>query len=257
MTLLDELLAPAAMTTVFQPIVAFAANGARSLHGYEALTRGPRGTHASRADVLFEYVRRKRAEPLVDRACVISALQAARALPACPHLSLNVHAATLGQDDQFAALLLETAAANGFRPEQLVVEIVEQSSAWNSFGFARALDALREAGIRLAVDDVGTGHSNLQMVVEVRPDFLKLDRFFVTGAGTCKVRRAILGAMASLGRACDSQVVAEGVETADDLATVRAAGITLAQGYLLSPPLAPSTSFACPPAWLQSTPLSA
>ena len=257
MTLLDELLAPSAMTTVFQPIVAFAADGTRSLHGYEALTRGPRGTHASRADVLFEYVRRKRAEPVVDRACVVAALQAARALPACPHLSLNVHAATLGQDDGFGALLVETALANGFRPDQLVIEIVEQSSAWNSFGFARALDGLRTAGIRLAVDDIGTGHSNLQMVVEVRPDFLKLDRFFVTGAARCTVRRAILSAMASLATACDALVVAEGVETPEDLAVVRDAGITLAQGYLLSPPLAPSTSFALPPAWLPSTPLSA
>lgn len=257
MTLLDDLLAPAAMTTVFQPIVAFAPDGARSLHGYEALTRGPRGTHASRADVLFEYVRRKRAEPVVDRACVTAALEAARVLPACPHLSLNVHAATLGQDDQFGARLIETAAANGFTPNQLVIEIVEQSSAWNSFGFARALDGLRKAGIRLAVDDVGTGHSNLQMVVEVQPDFLKLDRFFVAGAATCPVRRATLGAMTMLAASFGGAVVAEGVETSEDLAAVRAAGISLAQGYLLSPPMAPSTPFDLPPAWLPAAPLSA
>ncbi|HET7041520.1 MAG TPA: EAL domain-containing protein, partial [Gemmatimonadales bacterium] len=150
MTLLDDLLAPGGVTTVFQPIIAFGADGSNALHGYEALTRGPRGSHASRADVLFEYVRRKRAEPLVDRLCVTAALEAARRLPACPHLSLNVHAATLGQDDRFADLLLQAAEASGFRPDQLVIEIVEQSSAWNSFGFARALEGLRHAGVRLA-----------------------------------------------------------------------------------------------------------
>ena len=192
MTLLDEILAPEAMTTVFQPIVAFDAEENRSLHGYEALSRGPRGTHASRADVLFEYVRRKHAEPVVDRACVLAALRAARHLPACPHLSLNVHAATLGQDDRFGETLLEAAAAGGLRPEQLVIEIVEQSSVWNSFGFARALDGLRRAGVKLAIDDIGTGHSNLQMVVEVRPDFLKIDRYFVIGAATCPDRKSVV-----------------------------------------------------------------
>ncbi|HET7040702.1 MAG TPA: EAL domain-containing protein, partial [Gemmatimonadales bacterium] len=110
---------------------------------------------------------------------------------------------------------------------------------------------------RLAVDDVGTGHSNLQMVIEVRPDFLKLDRFFVTGAATDPVRQATLAAMAGLAAALGGAVVAEGVETAADLAAVRAAGITLAQGYLLSPPLAPATPFPLPTAWLQAPPLSA
>jgi EAL domain-containing protein (putative c-di-GMP-specific phosphodiesterase class I) len=242
-TLLDDILSPAAITTLFQPIVAFDASGVRTLHGYEALTRGPRGTHASRADVLFEYVRRKRAEPQVDRACVVAALQAARSLPVCPTLSLNVHAATLGQDDHFADLLTDTAARHGFAPEQLVVEIVEQSSVWNTTGFNRMLAALREAGIRIAIDDVGTGHSNLQMLVEVRPDFLKLDRFFVSGAATDPVRQAVLRSMAALADAIGCEVVAEGVETLDELAVVLASGITLAQGFLLSPPLSATSPF--------------
>lgn len=257
MSLLDELLAPEAMTTVFQPIVAFDQQGNRSLHGYEALSRGPRGTHASRADVLFEYVRRKHAEPLVDRACVLAALRSARLLPDCPHLSLNVHAATLGQDDRFGELLLGAAREQGFRPEQLVVEIVEQSSVWNSFGFARAIEGLRRAGVRLAIDDIGTGHSNLQMVLEVRPDFLKIDRYFVIGAATCAVRRAILAAMVSLADAVGGAVVAEGVETSDDLVAVCGAGIRLAQGFLLSPPVAPTVPFVPSPAWLSAVPLSA
>ena len=257
MTLLDDILAPQAITTVFQPIVACDRAGNRSLHGYEALTRGPRGTHASRADVLFEYVRRKHAEPVVDRACVVAALQAARSLPACPHLSLNVHAATLGQDEGFVALLLETAQANGFRPEQLVIEVVEQSSLWNSRGFAQAIAALRRAGVRLAIDDVGTGHSHLQMVVEVRPDFLKLDRFFVTGATDCAVRRAVQVAIVTLADAIGAGVVAEGIETADDLSTATAAGIRLVQGYLLSPPFALGAPPVSAPAWLTAVPLSA
>jgi EAL domain-containing protein (putative c-di-GMP-specific phosphodiesterase class I) len=240
MTLLDEILAPKAVTTVFQPILRIAADGTRALHGYEALTRGPRETHASRADVLFEYVRRKRAEAEVDRVCVLNALRAARALPSCPHLSLNVHAATLARDPEFGALLIEAAEAHGFHPTQLVVEIVEQSSQWNTRLFARGLDVLRSYGVGIALDDVGFGHSNLHMVLEVRPHFLKIDRYFVTHSAADRPKQAVLRAVQSLATDLGCRVVAEGVETAEDLRSVQEAGIALAQGYLLSPPLAPS-----------------
>jgi len=237
-SLLDELLVPDALTTVFQPIIALGPDGGRTIHGYEALTRGPRGTHASRADVLFEYVRRKRAEAVVDRICALSALRAARGLPGTPSLSLNVHAATLGQDEGFCHLLVDTAAACGIAADRLVIEVVEQSSHWNSAGLARALNAFRHAGARIALDDVGFGHSNLQMVIELRPEYIKLDRYFVAGAAKDPARRAVFTAIQILADAIDARVVAEGVETTDDLAAIEGAGIALAQGYLFSPPIA-------------------
>lgn len=257
MTLLDELLAPDALTTVFQPILRIGADGVWSLHGYEALTRGPRGTHASRADVLFEYVRQKRSESVVDRACALSALRAARALPGSATLSLNVHAATLGQDDGFVPLLKQTADANGIAAERLIVEVVEQSSRWNSAGFTRAIAGLRESGMRVALDDVGFGHSNLHMVLEVRPEFLKLDRYFVTGVAADRARWAVLATMQRLAMELNAQVVAEGVETSDDLDAVRSAGIALAQGYLFSPPVAASQLPDVNPARPQAVSLSA
>lgn len=238
MSLLDELLTPDALTTVFQPIVALSAEGAHTIHGYEALTRGPRGTHASRADVLFEYVRRKRAEAVIDRVCALSALRAARGLPGTPSISINVHAATLGQDEGFCHLLVDAAEACGLGAERLVVEVVEQSSHWNSAALARGLTQLRAAGAKVALDDVGFGHSNLQMVIELRPDLLKLDRYFVVGAAKDPARRAVFSALRHLADALGARVVAEGVETAEDLTVVLDAGITLAQGYFFSPPLA-------------------
>lgn len=257
MSLLDDILAPLALTTVFQPIVDFGEADRPTLHGYEALTRGPHGTHAEGANVLFEYVRLKRAEPTVDRACVLSALRAARAFPVCPTLSLNVHASTLGQDEHFGALLLDTAAANGFEPEQLVIEVVEQSSAWNSTGFARALDGLRGAGIAVALDDFGVGHSNFQLLVDIRPDYVKIDRCFVAGSPKDRAKRAVLRSIAELAREVGATVVAEGVETPAELAVVRDAGIRLVQGYLLSPPRAAATPYELPAAPATAWSLSA
>ena len=75
------------------------------------------------------------------------------------------------------------------------------------------------------------------MVIELRPDLLKLDRYFVVGAAKDPARRAVFSVLQHLAHALDARVVAEGVETAEDLAVVLEAGISLAQGYLFSPPL--------------------
>ena len=86
--LLDQILAPGGLRPVFQPIYRVDATG-RTLHGLECLTRGPRGTNAEPASVLFEYVRRKREEILVDRACILAAFCASRELSGAPRLSIN------------------------------------------------------------------------------------------------------------------------------------------------------------------------
>jgi len=96
-TLLDRLLLPGAFRVVFQPILSYDQRGWQ-IHALEALVRGPRGTHMEYPEVLFEYVRRKSAEAVVDRHCVAEVMKAARPLGSQITLSINVHAATLEQD---------------------------------------------------------------------------------------------------------------------------------------------------------------
>ena len=91
--LLDSILAPDALWVRFQPIFEISGGG-RRLHALECLVRGPRGTNLETADVLFEYIRQKREESRVDRACVTAIFTAARALPTTVKLNVNVHAAT-------------------------------------------------------------------------------------------------------------------------------------------------------------------
>ncbi|MGE5617450.1 MAG: EAL domain-containing protein [Candidatus Woesearchaeota archaeon] len=244
--LLETLLAPGALAVVFQPIYALRPGGGQDLYGFEALTRGPVGTNAARADILFEYVRRKRVEAVVDRVCVDLALQAAVSLPDAACLSLNVHASTLGRDAGFTDHLLRRAAEYGVAAERLVVEVVEHSSHWNVFGLKRALEVLRDRGVRTAIDDLGLGHSNLHMVLESCPQILKLDRYFVGGAARDAARRGVLRAVQLLAASVGAQVVAEGIEHEDDLFAVRAEGIALAQGYLFSRPL-PASAFVPAP----------
>ena len=229
--LLEQILAPGGLRTAFQPIYRVHA-GARELHGIECLTRGPRDTNAERAAVLFEYVRRKREEIVVDRACIVSAFTAAKSLGGGPRLSVNVHASTLARDPRFPLFLEEASRKHGIATERITVEIVEHGPAQDGLSFMAALEALRAMRVRLALDDVGVGSSTLKMMLDCKPDYFKIDRYFVTHAESDPGKRATLEAVVHIARKLGAEVVAEGVETRDELSICNAVGIELIQGHL-------------------------
>lgn len=232
----DLLLSPGGLTPMFQPIMR-ARGQAASLHGYECLTRGPAGTNLEQADVLFEYVQRKRIEVPADRACVATALKAAAAIPGAPRLSVNVHALTLATDQAFAATLAGIAEESGIATGRLTVEIVEHSPSLDTAGFLRGLERLRALGISIALDDVGLGQSNYKMILDADPDYLKIDKYFVSHCDSEPRRRAIVESIADLANRFGAQAVAEGVERPEELATLQGLGIELVQGFLFSRPL--------------------
>jgi len=131
MHLIDEILATDGLTVVFQPVVEIAGETLR-LHTLECLTRGPRDTNAARADVMFEYVRRKRVEPIVDRACITAAFAAASTLPGAPRLSVNVHASTLGRDTDFLLFSTPPPTARAF------TQLVSRSKSLSTRGHGTA-----------------------------------------------------------------------------------------------------------------------
>jgi EAL domain-containing protein (putative c-di-GMP-specific phosphodiesterase class I) len=236
--LLDRIFAPGGLRPRFQPVVS--ASTFRPCYA-EGLVSGPAGTNLERADVLFSYVRRKRVTVRMDRLCVATLLEAARVLPADLRIGLNVDATTLVTDPEFPGFMVAFAARHGIDPSRLIVEIVEHSSPSDTTAFQRALRILDSLGIGVALDDVGCAHSNYQMMIETRPDFFKIDRYFVAGAHADGRRREILRSIAALARAFGARVVAEGVEHRADLTAVRDAGIDLAQGHLLVRPMDPES----------------
>ena len=238
-SLLDAVLEPGGLSVRFQPIFEYSRDK-RSLHGVECLIRGPAGTNLESADVLFEYVRRKREESLVDRACVATSLERAAALPGEPNLALNVHASTLGRDRDFVGFLLGSAAGCAIALSRLTIEIVEHSPFWDGRSFLSALEQIRSNGIRLALDDVGLGQSNYRMILDCRPDYFKVDRYLVDGAHRDVYRLAVLESISHLAVKFGARVVAEGVEEESDFKAMRGLGIDLFQGYLFSRPLTAS-----------------
>jgi len=233
---LNRILQPGGITPVYQPVVR-TLNGSFAMHGVECLSRGPKGTNFESADVLFEYVRLKREESLVDRACISEALRGARMLPADLRLGVNVHASTLGRDHGFINFLRKTTEAAQIDIRRLMIEIVEHAPPWDGVSFLSAIEQLRKLGTEIAVDDVGLGQSNFKMLLDVSPDYLKLDRYFVEGCASDARRRSVISAVRQLAADSHAELIAEGVANAGDASSLQSLGVSLMQGFLYSEPL--------------------
>jgi EAL domain-containing protein (putative c-di-GMP-specific phosphodiesterase class I) len=231
---LDTILAPGGLRPLFQPVIDVSTPEAR-IHSLECLMRGPEGTNMEQPNVLFEYVRLKRAEIEVDRACVGRALESALELPLPYRISVNVHASTLGRDAGFTDYLIATADGFGLPLSLITVEIVEHAPPWNGEAFLCSLDRLRAAGVRIALDDVGLGQSNFKMILDVCPDYIKIDRYFIHSSGQDTKRQAVIESVMRLAGHFGARIIAEGVEQEDDLTAVRALGVDLVQGHYFSP----------------------
>jgi len=234
-SLIDHILERGSLSVRFQPVLDVRSARPQP-HYLEALIRGPRGTIAEAPTILFEYARKKNMEGAVDRRCVEAILEAAAAVPAHLRLGINIHASTLAMDEGFAEFLEHALAARGISPLRLVVEIVEHAPPWDVVSFRGTLAWLRRMGARIALDDVGLGHSNYMMICECRPDYLKVDRYFVAGCHADFHRRAVLSSVAQLAGPFGARVVAEGVEDPADLETLARIGIDLVQGFLFGQP---------------------
>jgi EAL domain-containing protein (putative c-di-GMP-specific phosphodiesterase class I) len=211
--------------------------GDRAIVGVECLSRGPKGTPFEQADAMFAYARRKRAEDSLDRRCISLALKAASTLPKHLRVSVNVHASTLGRCKDLARWLRSCASDSSFSLDRLTLEIVEHAPVWNESEFLRVLSDLRNAGVKIALDDIGLGHSNYRMILDVHPDYLKIDRYFVQGCALDHDRRAVIASIVMLATDLGGLVVAEGAANEDDLLALGALGVELSQSFLLSRPV--------------------
>lgn len=243
----EHLLAPGSLRIVFQPIVDFSED-APAVCAVEALTRGPAGGQFERAPVLFDYVRLKREEVRFDRHCLSSALAAATQFTDVP-VHVNIHAATLERDPGFPAYVEAAAAVCDFDPARLVIELVEQSPYFDAGRLLEAARRLRLLGVRIAMDDVGLGNCNYRMIIDARPDCLKIDRYFVLGCAGDRYRQSVIRSIHQIARDFGASVIAEGVEVEEDLQTLRDTGVTLGQGFLFGKPVASLVINAYDGAW--------
>jgi EAL domain-containing protein (putative c-di-GMP-specific phosphodiesterase class I) len=174
---------------------------------------------------------------VIARACADAARWNAMSPDTPPRLmTVNLSPLQLG-DAGLPEFIATSLAAAGMRPEQLGLEITETVMFSDNPEHAARLLAIRRLGVLLLLDDYGTGYSSLNYIRRFPLDFVKLDRSFVSGIGVDETDTAILVAICDLARALGMSIVAEGVESGQQLAALRAIGCDLVQGYYFARPL--------------------
>lgn len=239
MSVLHPAALPKPLGTVLQTIVDTTGEKP-AVFAVECLTRGPRGSKLENASPLFEYIRRRGLEIEMDCTVVGQAFHAAAGR--APRIAINVHPATLAADDRFVRCLIKQTELSNINPSHIIVEVGEQTPASDPVAFANALYALRDHGVAIAVDDVGFGHANYKTILDCRPEYLKIDRYFVHGASRDRAKVAVVQSILQLAQFFGARVIAEGVERAEDHLVLQALGIELFQGFLFSRPVAPESA---------------
>ncbi len=134
----------------------------------------------------------------------------------------------------------EALRRSGLDPELLTLEITESLFAQDTPGTTRKLEELKNLGVRLALDDFGTGYSSLSYLRRFPIDMLKIDKSFIDGVATDTEARAVTAAIIQLGQTLQLEVVAEGLEGADQADTLHQLACALGQGYHFARPLPPT-----------------
>lgn len=158
-----------------------------------------------------------------------SAVHSRHPVPSGTYLSVNVSPNTLLSQD-FASLV---STLDG---ERLVVEVTEHSAVEDYDALKRAIDQLRRSGVRLAIDDLGTGFASFMHIVKLLPEFIKLDLSLTRDIASDPVKQALTAALVGFATQINSHLIAEGVETAEELRTLVGLGVEYAQGYYLGAP---------------------
>jgi EAL domain-containing protein (putative c-di-GMP-specific phosphodiesterase class I) len=128
-------------------------------------------------------------------------------------------------------------ATAGLPAERIILEVTEHDHVENYDELIRALKPLRARGIQIAIDDAGSGYASMRHILNIHPDFIKLDISLTRHIDADRVRRALARAPIEFGRETDCKIVAEGVENEGEMQTLRDLGVHAAQGFLLSRPI--------------------
>ena len=213
----------------FQPIVDV---DARQVFAHEALVRGPTGEPAS--SVLSRITQANRYP--FDQACRDKAIQIAARLQMRSQLSINFLPNAIYRPELCIRSTLVAARKHGFPIDRIIFETVEGEQVNDGKWLSEVLREYQRIGFMTAIDDFGAGFAGLNLLADFQPDIVKLDMALVRGIDQNKPRRAIVAGVATMCRELGIRVIAEGIETGEEMRCLRDLGIELMQGYWFGRP---------------------
>jgi diguanylate cyclase (GGDEF)-like protein len=230
---LSALIEDGRIATALQPVVRLIDH---SIVGYEALTRFSPRALFSTPDELFAAASALRMEKAVDLACLRAALKDMPSLGPVD-LFINVLIGTLLNERQGLNALEDAVHNAGLDPSSVVLEFSERDPVPNLSRLQRIAAQLRSAGYRIAVDDAGAGHASMQVIAELRPEFIKVDRALIHAIDSHRARRGLLVSLLSFSGHIGARLIAEGIETQRELDTLLSLGVQYGQGWALGRPV--------------------
>ncbi|WP_427174699.1 sensor domain-containing phosphodiesterase [Arthrobacter sp. 92] len=222
-----EIIGAKRLLTAFQPVRDLSSG---RVAGVEALSRFVTD-NGSGADYWFEEAAAVGLGTELEFAALETALESAADLPSCLYVALNISPASCL--DPYLPVLLDRSNVPLHR---IVLELTERLSVEDYEPLRSALGPLRRQGLRVAVDDAGSGFASMRHILHLRPDIIKLDRSLIAGIQDDTGQHALGAVMVEFAKQINAVLVAEGIETHAELAAVTELGMTAAQGYLLGRP---------------------
>ncbi|MBM7454281.1 diguanylate cyclase (GGDEF)-like protein [Oceanisphaera litoralis] len=232
---LASLIVQGRLRPLFQPIVDTRQG---KVIGHEALIRGPAGHPLEFPADLFAEAKRVGMLSELDLACREAAMRAYRQMEMDGYLFLNVNPNVLLDRQHPRGCTLRLAEKLDISPRNIVIELSEQYPIHNPADLQQAVQRYREGGFLIAIDDLGAGYSGLKLWSEVRPDFVKIDRYFIDKLDQDPIKREFVQSIITLARGMQSRLIAEGIETGEEMNQLQSMGIHNCQGYYLGRPQA-------------------
>lgn len=224
------------MVLATQPIVDLARG---TVTGYEVLARFSHGGRPARPEQVFATASANGFGAELDAAVIRRGLELARGRPENCFVTLNVDPHHI--DDPPVREVLDAHGDLG----GIVFELFEQRPIYDLFAARRSLDGLRRRGAMIAIDDRGAGYADLDRLVELGPQIVKLERGLVMDLHVSEAKRAVVRMLGDLADRLDAWVLAEGIESEEELRAVADLGVPLGQGFVLGEPA---------PAWAPAAP---
>ncbi len=233
---LQDILKNETICTYFQPIVSLKTG---EILAYEALVRGLRQNSPSLITPceLFDRACQETVSLEFDRLCRKKALESFKAFHSSSRamMFLNINTAAIESDATERPHISKISSQMGFNPEHLGIELIE-SRAQSSDDLIEFVRHYRESGFLIVIDDFGCEHSNIDRLIQIHPDIIKVDRSIISGIEDDPYRQSILKSIYSLAQMTGSLCLAEGVETLEEIKVCHQLGVDLFQGFAIACP---------------------
>lgn len=230
---LEKILKEGNIATVFQPIVSL--NDA-SVIGYEALSRGPEKSDLFSPEKLFFAAEQCNRTWELDFLCRTKAIEKSRMLEKDKYLFVNVDPKILKDEKFKKGFTKEFLEKNNISPDSIIFEITEKTAIEDYESFKNTLSNYVEQGYKIAIDDIGVGYSGLNTLLQTKPHYIKIDMSLVHDIDKDSFKQELMKTFVTLSKATNMNIIAEGIETKDELITLINLGVYAVQGFFLQRP---------------------